>query len=396
MRQEAIDRALEIDPELGEAYASLGLLAYHKVLGGLTEYVEAAEIAFQKAIELRPNYPMAYNWYSIFLNAAFPERIDESIDLIQKAADLDPQSIVIAINLGAAYRFRGLLILAERQFLKALGLNPDFARLHHILANLYLDLGRFAQARVHAMENVRLDPGNLSSLTRLGDVYLELGDLAGVGEVVAQMQALDRAHVLTRLAELSLAEARGLSDQTRTIAGKLLEEFGQNPEVIMYIADVQLVMGDVDAARTVLERLPDLRDRRRWRSRVRANPIMACRVGWIFMQYEDEQFGQYLLELSIRYLDEELSPVREHVDMYQPEICYLAAGDTDRALQIIEVQLEHNHLANWIPEHRSPIYDPIRDLPRYLAAMAERNRRVDAESLKVKELTEAREQGSGI
>ena len=68
----------------------------------------------------------------------------------------------------------------------------------------------------------------------------------------------------------------------------------------------------------------------------------------------------------------------EHVDgEYTPEICHLAAGDTEKALQSLETQLAHNHLWGWQIFHQMPMYDLIRQEPRYLVAMAERERRIE-------------------
>ena len=66
----------------------------------------------------------------------------------------------------------------------------------------------------------------------------------------------------------------------------------------------------------------------------------------------------------------------EHADWYVPDICYLTAGDTEKALESIETQLSHNHLGDWHWLHRMPMYDLIRHEPRYQAAWSERERRL--------------------
>ncbi len=82
IREEAINRALAIDDQLGEAYASLGELYIDK-----NQY-DQAEIAFRRAIELSPNYATVWHWYAVFLGG-YPLRADEAIELAQKAAELD-------------------------------------------------------------------------------------------------------------------------------------------------------------------------------------------------------------------------------------------------------------------------------------------------------------------
>ncbi len=67
--EDAVKNALAIDNGLGEAYASLGMM--HWEYGRNDE----AETAFQKAIELSPNYASAYQWYSQFIGDTDPLRV---------------------------------------------------------------------------------------------------------------------------------------------------------------------------------------------------------------------------------------------------------------------------------------------------------------------------------
>jgi len=71
--------------------------------------------------------------------------------------------------------------------------------------------------------------------------------------------------------------------------------------------------------------------------------------------------------------------VTEHPDQSFPETCYLAAGDTEKALLSIETQLAHNHLMDWYIVHQMPMYDLIRHEPRYQAVWAERERRISVQ-----------------
>lgn len=389
LRKAAIDHALEIDPQLGEAYVSLGLLAYHKVMSGMTEHIDEAEQSFLKGIDLRPNYARAYHWYSMLLNAAFPERIDESIGLMQAAAELDPRSAVIALNLGSVYRFRGLYALSERQYLKVIELNPEFARIHFVLANLYREMGRLADAYFHAQRNIELDPANLSSLDLMVDVLIDLGNYSAAAAVVAQMGALARNHVLTGMSELELNMAQKDDEAAIRAIAWLVENHKEFPAVVMAVAQMQLILGEIDSARTTLELIPGLMNSEQWPARVRREPAHACRIAWILMSTDEKEAGKRLLELATTFIGEELPRVREHVDAYHPEICFLAAGDTERALQTIETQLEHNHISGWTVGHRSPIYDSIPDTPRYQAVLEDRNRRVAEQREQVKAMASA-------
>ena len=56
--QTAVDRALNLDPELADAWASSGLIAHYR-----EQYVQAVEM-YRRAIELNPNNAMAFKWYA--------------------------------------------------------------------------------------------------------------------------------------------------------------------------------------------------------------------------------------------------------------------------------------------------------------------------------------------
>ena len=81
MRQDAVSKALEIAPLLGEAYVALAEV--HK---DRAEY-EEMETAYKKAIELSPNYADAYYGYAT--RQARLSRKQEAVDLGGHRALLD-------------------------------------------------------------------------------------------------------------------------------------------------------------------------------------------------------------------------------------------------------------------------------------------------------------------
>ncbi len=82
---EAINKALELDNNLSEAYsAKCDWKMYYEY-----DY-DTAEAACKRAIELKPNSAVAHNVYARFLNLG---RFDEAIAEIRTAIDLDPTSV---------------------------------------------------------------------------------------------------------------------------------------------------------------------------------------------------------------------------------------------------------------------------------------------------------------
>jgi hypothetical protein len=97
------------------------------------------------------------------------------------------------------------------------------------------------------------------------------------------------------------------------------------------------------------------------------------------MNTGDQELGAALLQQATTYIEDTLPLVTEHPDRFFSDTCYLTAGDTEKAMLSIETQLAHNHLRGWNFTHPMPMYDLIRDEPRYQAAMLERERRIAAQ-----------------
>jgi TolB-like protein/Flp pilus assembly protein TadD len=144
-------RALELDPELGEAHASLGLmLADEFDWSGAVEH-------YRKAIALRPDYATARHWYAVTL--ASLGRAAEARREIEQALRLDPTSRIIGTNAGWVATMARDYARAERLYRAALDLAPDFEGARTELAMLYALQGRRAEALAE-IEKVPTDGEN--------------------------------------------------------------------------------------------------------------------------------------------------------------------------------------------------------------------------------------------
>jgi len=96
----AARKALELNEDLGEAYATLAGVT-HQYDWDFAE----AEKQYQKAVELSPNYASAHHWYGIYLAAM--GRREEGLAEVKRARELDPLSIRINANVGRLLAFTG-------------------------------------------------------------------------------------------------------------------------------------------------------------------------------------------------------------------------------------------------------------------------------------------------
>lgn len=92
-------RAIELDDQLGEAHAALGLVQ------DLEGSWASAEREYRRGMELSPNYPQSYVWLAEMM--AHLGRVDEAILLVRQARRIDPLSPSVGRHLGTILYLAG-------------------------------------------------------------------------------------------------------------------------------------------------------------------------------------------------------------------------------------------------------------------------------------------------
>ena len=160
-RQHAM-RAIEIDGDLAEAYASLA-----SILKVYDHDWLAAERRYRQALQLNPNYVHAYRGYAALLAAM--GRFAESVLQIRHAQDLDPLSVVVSMEIAWNFFISREYDDAIRQALRVTHLDPEFPSAQYILGLACEQKGRFAEARAALERSLgsRSHPSGVASLGRL-------------------------------------------------------------------------------------------------------------------------------------------------------------------------------------------------------------------------------------
>jgi len=174
------EKALELEPNLAEAHAVLGL----KYLQFDWDWARA-EHEFLQAIKINPNFATTYHWYAIYLRDW--GRVDEAMTQIRKAQSLDPLSLVILNNVGIVYFYMRRYDEAIEAMKEALDLEPDFALIHLNLSKIYCEKGQFAEALAEVQRVRSVSSEVPYGLPNLGYVYARTGKIAEAGEVVREL-----------------------------------------------------------------------------------------------------------------------------------------------------------------------------------------------------------------
>ena len=146
----AARRALELDRELGEAYAALGLIAT-----GEWDWDEGERL-YRKALELSPNYSLAHEWYGSMMVGI--GRFEEGMKETYRAEELDPLSpramTLTAWNSYQAHRFKEALAKAQQ----IVDLDKNFPQGYVQTGNCLEQMGRPEEAVAALEKSIRLMP----------------------------------------------------------------------------------------------------------------------------------------------------------------------------------------------------------------------------------------------
>ena len=146
-----IDRALELAPDLGEAWVARGA-QLERALD-----LRNAEKAYRRGLELAPGYATAYQWLGEFYQDQLGE-MDKALPLLERATVLDPLSPIIQKEYAAGLTAVQRLDEAERILTRVLDANPGFAVGHEKLALLRLQRGDLEGGLREIDTAIRQDP----------------------------------------------------------------------------------------------------------------------------------------------------------------------------------------------------------------------------------------------
>jgi TolB-like protein/Tfp pilus assembly protein PilF len=360
---QAIRNALAINSDLGEAYASLGMEFAQQ-----QKYSEA-EASYKRAIELSPNYASSYQWYSGLLSN-MPDRLDESVAIIEKAAELDPMSSIIKSNLAGRLWASGRYDEAEAQFLQVIELDPDFAINYSSLASFYSNTqGRFADALKWSRVARQKDPGSVELLRREATIFLHVEDFEAVDSLRRQMLDMDPQHwsvgAVDWTVNLSKQNYAGAIE-----AGQwLIPRTSNQPIWQQWVAFTYMLDGNFSRARELLFQVfPGWEDPEKWAQLIQANSFEACLVAGILAGNGETTEADALMNQVTEYYATLPSQI-DHADNLAPVDCWAAQGEQDKALDMLETQIEHGHIAFWWIAYQWPWWDNVRSEPRFQAAM---------------------------
>jgi protein O-mannosyl-transferase len=192
----AYEKAVQLNPELYQAQANLGLLLF------AMKDVPGALPHLQKAVALKPGDARPHLDLGIALDASGQTAAADAE--LRQALQLDPKLEAAAYQLGKLELDQKQYNVAAEDFAKAVAVNPGHAEAEVGLASAYEGLAQAAEAEQHFEKYLKLQPTDASVRFHLARLYLQENktDLA-----LAHLQQLVQTHVELPGLDAALADA---------------------------------------------------------------------------------------------------------------------------------------------------------------------------------------------
>jgi tetratricopeptide (TPR) repeat protein len=206
----AATKALELDPTLAEAHASLGF-----VLMYFDWDFAGAEAAFKQAIALNRNSAIAHQWYA-YLLTAMEKPVADAEREIANARSLDPLSVPIHVDRAYILHYYGRNDEALASVKLALEMNPKLAMAYFWLGRIYTAEGRYDDADA-AFQNIGPLRTWTPGMAALGYLYARSGRVQEAKLVLAEFDTLVRQNRYASAYAMAAIHA-GLGDRERVFA----------------------------------------------------------------------------------------------------------------------------------------------------------------------------------
>jgi serine/threonine-protein kinase len=209
----AVERALELDPTLAEAYAAEGYAKMYYEWDA-----DGAARDLKRAMELNPRYPTAPFYYGNL--QMLTGHTDDALEFTHQALQLEPLALIMLAAAGHCFHLAGRFAEAIPHYRAALDLDEDFLVANWWMGLNYAAMGRLPEAQAQMERSVALSHRNPTMVASLARVHALAGHR---DEAIALLGELAEAAKKRFVSSFELATVHlALGDRERTFV--LLEQ----------------------------------------------------------------------------------------------------------------------------------------------------------------------------
>jgi len=210
----AVEKALQLDPQLAGAYAQRGTLNWRS--GDLI----AAEASYRKALDLNSDDSESLQSYGVYLRSV--GRPAEAISLLERSLESDPLSVTTLFALGRSERYLGhpekTLVYAQR----ILEIDPASVLGHAASTLAYQTMGQYALAWPSVIKITQSDPEDFEAIAHAGLIAEFLGAPALADRYLQLARSIGPNEPVTLKCEVQILNSRGQFGEALVIARQAL------------------------------------------------------------------------------------------------------------------------------------------------------------------------------
>jgi serine/threonine protein kinase/Tfp pilus assembly protein PilF len=386
-RKIAAELAAEFSPverERIEKKPTGDLRAYDYHLKGREYFLRRAkednELAlelYHKALELDPNYALAYAGIA----AAYSERVarfgfaqawlDSAIAVAEKALSIDSDLAEAHTALGNAYRPKGWLRKALESYHRAVEINPNYDGAVNGIGAVHSNLGETAKALQWYKKSVLLNPTDAAAPANIATTCVEVGDYARAERWYRR--ALEIQPDLS-FAEFNLSYVYMLQGKNRQALEQIEQALSKYPDNIdgLYVAgDVALFPGHDAQAKAYFERLKELAPESYF------GRYANIRLGYLLWKAGEKEEARSRFGKSLALLEKELEQGGQNPWVpYDIASIYAVQSDKREAREWLQKSIDAGYRdVGWLM--MDPLFDNLHNDARFKEMMAQLQTTVD-------------------
>jgi adenylate cyclase len=360
----AIARALELAPDLGEAYYARAQLSF------FSRDFASAEADLRRAIALNGSYAPAHATQAFLFDLL--NRPAEMRAALDKALDLDPLNALTTWSMGTLLLNRGETAEAAVYYRRATEIQPDQPNGYAGLGDVAIMQGRLDEGMQWYLKGLAQDPRQPHMTAIVGYLYRSLGD------VERAQQWLDRAGSLLQIGSLP----RFFREYSRLIvrredARELFAILGEVPAQQItplsprLFRKAALATGDRVQSEAFL--------RRYWPELFTAEPVLnpinvsaAPDVAWVLVGNGERRQAQALLEQALALYRDPVRRTLQPMDwaalLVEPEALALQERPAE-ALAAMTRAVDSGWRMDWWQVESDPTLASIRADPQFTALL---------------------------
>ncbi|MGA8154565.1 MAG: tetratricopeptide repeat protein [Terriglobales bacterium] len=213
----AAQKAIELDPNLAEAHASLADVFLH-----FDRDWQAADREYRRSIQCNPDYALGYHWYANLLAARGQHEAAHMA--IMHALEIDPVSIITLVWAGVTSHLAHKFDEAVRHYQSALELNPHFIWAHMYKAQALEQKGDFREALREFETAIKLAGGNNCVKAMKAHAHAVAGDKGSAREILDELKSSPSGQCLPSYDIAATYAALGESHQVVTWLNRACSE----------------------------------------------------------------------------------------------------------------------------------------------------------------------------